>query len=129
MKSFSATVRPAPTKPSIVAGLRRHAEDDEQNHDRSDRLRSEFDHRAQRIDALVLSGEPGKELVDDARGNVDDGKHQQNPEERLQHVMKSGALAGVYQRRSSWCRFPPGPARLEYDGHDRRDSSGPACIA
>ena len=60
MKSFIATVRPAPARPSTVVVWLGMPKTNEQDHDRAHRLRRELHHCPQGVDPLVLRGHAGE---------------------------------------------------------------------
>ena len=75
-----------------------HAEDDEQNHQRAHGLHRELHHRRSVSMRLFSAVMPVNRWSITRRRQVDQEQHQQDPEQRLDHVVQGRALAGLDQR-------------------------------
>src|SRR5580704_16550604 len=78
-------------QPEHCRGLAWHAEYDEDNEQKSDRLHGKPDHRAQANEPPLLGGEVDEIAVDQPAREVDDQADQKNPEHRLQHAARRPA--------------------------------------
>ena len=91
--------------------LRGHAENDEQNCDRAHRLRREFHHRPQRVDALVLGGHAREQLFNETVRQVHRQQNQQNPQQALDRYDAAQLRSRVSTSAIQLCTCRSVPAR------------------